>query len=194
MGHPLLQLNTTIKKEAEEILYQKGLHQVLNSFGKPHVSGSYSLDLMTWRDLDIYLEAEHLSQTDFFKLGGEISGLLQPVKMSFRNELIAKTHGLPAGIYWGVYLGNEREGAWKIDIWAVDSSEYKRLNQYCESIKQKLTPETTLQILEIKSKCWQDPAYRRAYSSTDIYNAVFENDVTSLQQFRTYLQQNRQLL
>jgi hypothetical protein len=30
--------------------------------------------------------------------------------MSFRNELIAKTKGLPTGLYWGIYFGNERAG------------------------------------------------------------------------------------
>jgi len=189
MERPLLQLNTTIKKEAEEIFFRKGLFERLGAFGVPHLSGSYALDLMTWRDLDIYLETEHISDVDFFKLGGEISNLLQPVKMSFRNELIAKTPGLPAGLYWGIYLGDERQGAWKVDMWAVNSMEYKRLNQYCNGIKQKLTPESIIQILNIKSNCWQDPAYRRSYSSSDIYDAVLNNNVTSLKEFKTYLLQ-----
>ena len=136
MEHPLLQLNTTIKKEAEEILFRKGLFKRLGAFGVPHLSGSYALGLMTWRDLDIYLETEHISDVDFFKLGGEISNLLQPVKMSFRNELIAKTPGLPAGLYWGIYLGDERQGAWKVDMWAANSTEFKRLKQYCNDIKK----------------------------------------------------------
>lgn len=117
---------------------------------------------MTWRDLDIYLEIEKISETDLFVLGGKIASVFKPVKMHFRNELIAKTNGLPAGLYWGIYLGNERAVAWKIDVWAVKSAECKRLIEYCASIKRKLTPETALQILDIKSQCWQDPCNRWA--------------------------------
>jgi hypothetical protein len=50
----LLNLNTLIKQEADKILFDEGLLSILRSFGTPHISGSYSLDLMTWRDLDIY--------------------------------------------------------------------------------------------------------------------------------------------
>jgi hypothetical protein len=179
-------LNTLIKREADAILYEKGLINILNQFGTPYVHGSYSLDLMTWRDLDIYLQVDQISTTDFFVLGERICSLFNPIKMSFRNESIAKTKGLPAGLYWGVYLGNERAGAWKIDIWAVTKLECSKLLQYCVTIKQKITTETAQRILEIKSECWQDPEYRRSYSSSDIYNAVLDNDVTSIEEFNEY--------
>lgn len=183
----LLNVNLLIKKEADEILYKKGLMDILCSFGTPRIHGSYALDLMTWRDLDIYLETDHLTESDFFLLGGKISTVFKPVKMSFRNELIAKTKGLPAGLYWGVYLGNERAGAWKIDIWACGSSEFRRLINYTTAIRQKLTPGAVLQILDIKSQCWQDPEYRRSYNSSDIYNSVLENNVTDIEGFKNYL-------
>src|ERR1051326_8117974 len=131
MDTSLLAQNDLIKKEADEILHSKGLLQILNSFGTPHISGSYSLDLMTWRDLDIYLEAGNITTKDFFLLGEKIATALNPLKMSFRNEIIAKTKGLPNGLNWGIYLGNERAGAWKIDIWLVKESECIRLLNHC---------------------------------------------------------------
>ena len=100
-------IDESIRKEADEIIYGKELHNILSEFGIPYYTGSYSLHLMTWRDLDIYLETENLSEENFFKLGSKIASQFQPVKMSFRNERIAKTPGLPPGLYWGVYLGNE---------------------------------------------------------------------------------------
>lgn len=187
MNHSSLGLNSLIKKEADEILFEKGLMDILRSFGTPRVSGSYALGLMTWRDLDIYLEVEDIAEVDFFKLGGEICTVFTPVKMSFRNEVIAKTKGLPAGLYWGIYLGNERAGAWKIDVWAVEASECRRLINYCNDIKKVLTPATASIITDIKSHCWQDPEYRKTYASTDIYKAVLENNVTDTEGFRKYL-------
>jgi len=187
MNDTLLNLNSIIKQEADEILFNKHLFDILNSYGTPHISGSYALNLMTWRDLDIYLEVENITEKHFFELGGRICTTFNPVKMSFRNELIAKTNGLPTGLYWGTYLGNERAGAWKIDIWAVNASECQRLINYCTVIKQKLTSTTILQILDIKSQCWKDPEYRRSFNSMDIYNAVLEKNVTDMEGFKNYL-------
>lgn len=188
MDNALFNLNTLIKKEDDEILTQKGLLAILNSYGKPHISGSYSLDLMTWKDLDIYLEADNISQPDFFLLGGKIASAFNPIKMSYRNERVGKTKGLPDGLYWGAYLGNERAGAWKIDVWAVNTAECKRLLNYCEDIRRQLTPEASLHILNIKSQCWQDPGYRKSYTSMDIYKAVLEKDIITIEGFKNYLQ------
>jgi hypothetical protein len=187
MNASLSQINQRIKKEADAILHNKGLWDLLNPFGIPHLSGSYTLDLMTWRDLDIYLETNDISEKDFFLLGGQIAGLLSPVKMSFRNERIGKTEGLPNGLYWGIYLGNERAGDWKVDIWAVDTPECQKLIKHCNDIKEKLTPATQQVILDIKSRCWQHPEYRRSFSSTDIYAAVLEKGLTDINEFMAYL-------
>lgn len=187
-NHPLHQANSVIRKEADDILYGRGLFDILKESGTPYITGSYDLGLMTWRDLDVYLETDGISQKDFFELGSRIATGFSPVKMSFRNELPGKTKGLPEGLYWGVYLGNERAGAWKIDVWAVKPPECRRLLDYCENIKKKLAPETALTILDIKSRCWQDPEYRRSYGSSDIYRAVLEKNITGIEEFRHYLQ------
>jgi hypothetical protein len=186
MNNPLLHFNSLIKKEADEMLFEKGLFSILRSFGIPHISGSYALDLMTWRDLDIYLQVDDISETDFFLLGSKIVPAFNPVKMSFRNERIGKSKRLPNGLYWGIYLGNERAGAWKIDIWAVDTKECQRLLNYCADIKEKLSPLKSLYILGIKSQCWKDPEYRRSYTSMDIYTAVLNKGITTIEAFKEY--------
>ena len=192
MSASLLQLNEEIKKEADAMLHEKGLLALLRTFGTPHVSGSYALDLMTWRDLDIYLEVDELKEDRFFSLGGQLASLLMPVKMSFRNETIAKTPGLPEGFYWGIYMGNERKGAWKIDIWAVHSAECKRLLDYCTAIQEKLDKEKAVRILAIKSCCWQDPEYRRSYSSMDIYTAVLDEGIRDMEGFELFRRSRKQ--
>ena len=187
MEQSLFTLNDQIKREADQLLYEKGLSEILQRYGTPHISGSYELDLMTWRDLDIYLEVKEFSEREFFLMGAEISTKLRPIKMQFRNELIAQTIDLPLGLYWGVYLGNERAGAWKLDIWCVNPEECRRLLNYCTAIKNRLTPEAKIDIMNIKSQCWEDPRYRRQYTSADIYKAVLDNGVRTLEDFRQTL-------
>ena len=47
--------NTRLVGEADTILYDLGLYEVLEKYGEVVVTGSYSLSTMTWRDLDIYI-------------------------------------------------------------------------------------------------------------------------------------------
>ena len=192
MTDELDRINNLIRKEADNILYEKGLLSILKRFGTPHITGSYVLNLMTWRDLDIYLETENITEENFFKLGAEVNEMFNPVKMSYRNERITKTKGLPVGLYWGIYLGNERKGAWKIDLWAVDKNECGQRLKFCDEIEAKLTPSSREIILAIKSECWQDPDYRRLYSSQDIYEAVFSGQAKNIHEFKEFLKTKMQ--
>jgi hypothetical protein len=55
-------------------------------------------------------------------VGSYVLGLMKPHRMHLRDESAVGTPGLPRGFYWGVYLGDERSGAWKIDILADASA------------------------------------------------------------------------
>lgn len=187
MSENLIHLDKQIHAEANEILDEKGLRKILASYGTVHVTGSYALGLMTWRDLDIYLANDRISEFDFFTLGREIVDAFQPVKMSFRNERVVKTQGLPAGLYWGIYLGDERKGAWKIDVWALDPVECTKRLKFCDDLAKKISPGARSKILDIKSQCWTDPHYRKLYTSNDIYTAVLENRAHDLESFKIYL-------
>ena len=188
MSQDLILLDQQIRQEADDILDKKGLRNTLDQYGIVHATGSYALALMTWRDLDLYLENDHLTGEQFFELGKELASILKPVKMSFRNERIAKTRGLPVGLYWGIYLGDERSGAWKIDIWALSKKECDRRLEFCDDLAKRITPASRMKILEIKSKCWTDAQYRKHYTSNDIYTAVLENHANNIESFRIYLQ------
>ena len=58
---------------------------------------------------------------------------------------------------------------------------------YEADLARRLTPETRLSILGIKSQCWQDPAYRRSFTSQDIYRAVLDEGVTNMNEFEAFL-------
>ena len=179
-------VNDNLRKEADEFLYGKGLYSGLEKFGHVKITGSYSLKLMTWRDLDIYLVEENMSLSNFFEIGSFVANLLSPTKMHFRNERLNKSAGLPHGLYWGIYLGDERNGAWKIDIWVISHSQCAALDEF--SNKYKDIPEKSRSIiLDIKSKCWMKSGYRRSYTSIDIYDAVLSHGIEDIAGFETYL-------
>jgi hypothetical protein len=59
-------LSDEIRSEADRIL-ASGLLALLVRYGEAHVVGSYTLGLMTWRDLDIHLVQESLDVKAFFR-------------------------------------------------------------------------------------------------------------------------------
>jgi hypothetical protein len=172
----------TIRAEAVRLL-QSGLLTVLGRGRDVHVVGSYALGLMTWRDLDIHLVCDRRDLADFFRLGADIASLLKPHRMHFRDESLVRTPGLPPGLYWGVYLGDERAGAWKIDIWETDREGFEPVRRFGADLAARLDEESRAAILAIKTACWQHPEYRRAFTSSDVYEAVLERGVRDVEAF-----------
>lgn len=175
-----------LRAEADRLL-ASGLRDILNDYGEVHVVGSYALHLMVWRDLDIHIVQEALDKRRFFELGGRIANLLSPPRMHYRDETTVATPGLPKGLYWGIYLGNEREGAWKIDIWITDWEGFKSPRAYGERVRERLTDSTREVILKIKSECWRHPQYRREFASGDIYEAVLDHGIVNIDGFWKFL-------
>lgn len=184
----LFALDKAIRTEADEILRKRGLHRLLAEYGEVYPTGSYALQLMTWRDLDLYLVAPGITVGAFFGLGRQIADLLGAPKMHFRNERVGHTAGLPRdSLYWGIYMGDERVDAWKIDLWAIDEEEHSRLQAYLDAIAARLSSKARRRILRVKSACWMRPGYRLRYSSQDIYRAVLDHDVADEEAFDAYL-------
>lgn len=179
--------NEALRAEADGLL-AGGLAGVLARYGEVHVVGSYALDLMTWRDLDIHLVPPALDLRTFFQLGAELAALLRPHRLHFRDETRAATPGLPRGLYWGAYLGDERDGAWKIDLWATDRGELDRVLRFGRAIAAQVGPRERQAILAIKAACWRHPEYRRSFTSADVYAAVLEGGVHDVDAFWTYLE------
>jgi hypothetical protein len=171
-----------LRGEADRML-GSGLMALLSRHGQVHVVGSYALGLMTWRDLDVHLVSEDMSVEGFFGLGGGIASLLKPHRMHFRDETTVATKGLPRGLYWGIYLGDERAGAWKIDVWLTDRAGFEPTREFGERIASRLTDENREIILSIKEACWTHPEYRRGFTSGDVYSAVLERGIRDVAGF-----------
>ena len=183
-------LDDEIRHEADRLL-ESGLRSLLDRYGDVHVVGSYALGLMTWRDLDIHVVQEHPDVRAFFSLGGDIATLLRPHRMHFRDETIVRTPDLPPGLYWGVYLGDERRGAWKIDVWQTDRAGFEPVQKFGERIAARLNAENRRIISAIKDACWRHPEYRRSFTSADIYSAVLDRGIRDVAAFQTDLRDRK---
>jgi hypothetical protein len=179
--------NTELKMEADLLSLRCGLAGLLNAYPSWFIGGSYSYDLMCWRDLDLYaLDAEH-DLKRCFEIGYELTERLAAKKARFTNNI----GGEPNGFYWGIKLGDERKGAWKLDVWFLDQKGYKEHAAYSASMRERLTPEKRLIILAIKEAYWQKPAYQDTVTSDMIYRAVLDQSVRSIGDFDRFILEGR---
>ena len=188
----LEKLNATITSEADKILHNYGLLAVLGKYGNPVVVGSYVLGLMTWRDLDIHLETNEMTEARFFELGREIELCLKPHRMHYRNEFVGKTPSLPTGYYWGIYTGSLKTAElWKIDIWTMDSHQMELRQKEFEDLRSRISTDTRPVILKVKHHFCQHPEYRKTFTSMDIYHAVTEEGIRTVKEFSQWLKEKK---
>lgn len=178
--------NDELRSEADTLILRCMLSEILAVYPDWFIGGSYSYDLMCWRDLDIYvLDPEH-DLAACFEIGYELTYRPAAKKSHFTNNV----GGFPSGYYWGIKTGDVRRGAWKVDLWFLDPAGYQRHAVYCSDMREKLTPQNRLFILSIKTDYWQRPEYRDTVTSNMIYRAVLDYGVETLSGFERFLKEN----
>lgn len=187
----VLQIADTLHKEASDLLSSMDLLNILAQYGNPHLTGSYSYNLMTWRDIDICEEIDSIDKETIFELGRSIAQFPYTATMYFRNEFILKTQGNPKGIFWCVEILPPNSQLWKIDILFADKEEIRRVLKKGEEIKENLTPSFRRAILEIKSTLSKRAEYRRSVRSVDIYHAVIHEKIETLEEWDEWWQAKR---
>jgi hypothetical protein len=181
-----------LKAEADVLLNEHDLLKILQKYGQPFITGSYALELMARRDLDINLETNDISVEKFFQMGGEIAAALKPHRMDFINEFVERHPRLPRGLYFGVFtkiLGKAKE--WCIDIWAIDSEQSKRYKKAINDIRAGIDEKKRMLILAIKNEALEQPTYQHNFFSIDIYQAVITGTVKTPSDFFTWVRENR---
>lgn len=175
-----------LRLEADELLERTGLHALLHEYGRPHISGSHGLGLMTWRDIDIYLELDRPDAGRFLELGCKIGQALRPRKLSFTDHLHFASTEVLSGLYWGIQTKELSKGGWKIDLWGVTPDVCAERLEHCRALERQLTPELRTAILAIKGDVCRHPAYRDTITSQDVYDAALAGARTT-QDFWAYI-------
>lgn len=184
----LEQQDDALRREADGLLARHGILDILARFGKPHISGSYSLRLMTWRDLDIYLEMRPVDKTRFLELGRLLGDVLNPRKLSFTDHLNFPATEPVNGLYWGIQTDILSRGGWKMDIWGVSPDECAARLAHCSALAARLEDRERHAILAIKNELCRDPRYRNTIASQDVYDAVLLGRASSIIEFWRFVE------
>ncbi len=169
-----------IKEAADRILHTYGLLDLLRPLGTPHVIGSYRMDMMAWNDLDIDIENEGMSLAKLHRLTGDILEIFHPAWYEAKEEVTAegKTvwfHGFEAVV----------DGAlWNVDLWFFDRETIDAAERYCDTIAQAAGPVQREEIAAIKRALIERELYAfDKYGSMDVYRAVLEEKIKTVEEF-----------
>ncbi|MCG9126077.1 hypothetical protein JT359_00615 [Candidatus Poribacteria bacterium] len=187
----LITHSNQLHKEASILLNNEGLLPLLCRYGTTHVIGSYALNTMTWPDIDISIELPNPQDVDlFFEIGKTIASKFMILKMSYSNHFIRNFANFDHGLYWGIQL-KFADTQWKIDVWGYDKQAFTTHMFEFNEFKSKLTQIDRTTILRIKHPISHRPDYRGdVYNSMAIYNAILQDKVSSLNEFKTWIERN----
>jgi len=174
--------NTERKKQADEFLYKLGLLNKLKEYGEPHIVGSYCMDMMAWNDLDIYILNKNMSLEKLHELSQYIISTYKPFWYLAKQET-----GEDKKIVWFHGFETTITGElWNFDFWFFDEDEILKAKNYYIGINEKTSKNPALKkaITSIKQELIKRGQYEHGqYTSIDVYNAVLEHGVKTIDEF-----------
>ena len=185
----LLAQAAMLRDEATELLNECGLLSFISSHGRTRVIGSYDLDLMTWRDLDISVRLpDERDVATFFRVGSSIVDHFETIRASYSNMFLREDGVFKSGLYWGIRLLH-REQTWKVDLWGFGEDEYAEKMGAFENLRRSVGSADRTAVLRVKDVVCRWEQYRSGVYSTHVYDAV-AGGVTTVDEFRNWLRAN----
>ncbi len=177
----------SLRQEADRLLAEFGLLEILREYGEPHVIGSVSMDLMAWPDLDIDVLNTGMCLEKLHRLTGTLLERFSPVWYEAKEELTDEGKTV-----WFHGLETEITGTrWNIDIWFFDKETIEKAETYCTEIREKVRRNPALReaILTLKKELLSRGLYSfEKYHSMDVYKAVLELGICDIDTFLTQYQ------
>lgn len=169
-------------EQANHILFDLGLLNELNKYGKSHIIGSYRMDLMAWNDLDIDIENDFMSLDKLHNLTEFILSNFDPTWYEAKEKINEQGnkvwfHGFE------FYLNDE---LWNVDIWFLDKDSIKKAENYCNDISNRIKNNEQLKnaIIELKQELISRNLYSfDKYTSMDVYDAVLNKGIMNVDEF-----------
>lgn len=188
----LLQRQSKLEEEAQQVILELRLMEVLSKIGQVHHIGSSSLGLMVNRDIDFQVLCKNLLLMPL--LQQMLPVVRNPGIIAFRYDYRNPSGNIFDRRHYIILSYKKEDGSlWQVEIafWHV-STPYQQW-QRRSYIQRALSPEVRTLILWLKDMWHHYSSYAKSVSSKYIYDAVFYCGVSSPLEFRDYLE-SRSLL
>jgi len=182
-----------LQAEARAVEADLQLDELLGAIGEVNRVGSAALGLMVWRDLDLTVVCPKLALEPVTEVSARLAAHPRVNTVTFRNDTKQwKTNpNYPDGLYLGIGYRSPTNAEWKLDIWFVDEPERQPDLAHMRWMPGKLTLEARTAILLIKSAWASRADYGKSVKSFDIYSAVLDDGVRTLEAFDEWLGKRR---
>ncbi|EHB57529.1 hypothetical protein [Paenibacillus lactis] len=185
----LLNQQDALQHEADEVVKELRLEELLATAGTPVRVGSSALGLMVWRDLDITVVCSKLQVDEIARIASRLMTSNGVRELRFLNDSgdFRTDASYPDGLYLGVKYTSSKGKDWAMDLWFVDEPDQQPDLKHVATMPARLTTELRHAILQIKSSWAARQEYGKEVKSYDIYTAVLEDDVRTPEQFEAWL-------
>lgn len=172
-----------IYEKANDLMHNHGLSELLQTYGDVWIVGSYGMGIMTWNDLDFYIDKSDLNRENYYGLASDILKKLVPYRFDGAFDMEAGS----AFLGFETKISGER---WNIDIWWKDRQEINDSIAYADDMARLMQekPELKNAIMGIKRDLMGRRLYgfdkgKKHYHSKEIYDAVFHEGILTAEQF-----------
>lgn len=182
----LIKYSKNIKKEASSLLQESNLLRILSQIGDVSVGGSYDLDLMYDRDLDIFVYSDKITEKIVKNLLNLFIDSNYYWGYKFYDFVKYQSGWGPRSYYIGLKNVFEKN-LWKIDVWLFPY-EVPSKDTFIEEIKQAKDEQRSAILLLKKYKSEKLDNMLRSYK---IYDAVLRYGVKTPSSFQQYLKTHK---
>jgi hypothetical protein len=174
------------RQQAEAILHDLGLIEKWKRFGRPVLVGAVSFDLAVAPDIDMEIYCPELRIEHGFQVLTECALNPRVTGAQFLNALSTPDKAL----YWQLRYRNCDDVEWKVDMWsAPEDYPLPRGEDFVGPMRASLTDETRQAILALKEA--RADGRLPTFISIDLYRAVLDGGVRTVDQFQQWLQSNQ---
>lgn len=186
METDLIQNSKNLLDTAKAILKKTDAIKIFSKLGKVEIIGSLRLNLMYRADIDLLVISDEIEKDKAKEITKEFleKGIFQTVALADYQTFPA--YDMPLGFYWELIIPHENKN-WKFDVWYLKPDErYTKLVSDSINNFEKIlseNPEKSEIILKIKEAYFDGVKYKDKVKSFDIYTAVLENGINSVEEF-----------
>ncbi len=168
----LIKKSENLKIDADQVIAQSKIKELLGRLGLVTFVGSYALDLLYRPDIDIFVQSSKCFRQKAVELTKVFldSDFFQTV--GFADWSIKQPPNGVTGFYWELIHFSDKY-QWKFDVWYTAIEDIKTIEvtkRIAEKLKEK--PEARQQILQLKDKYFDGIKYRDGMNGIKIYEQV----------------------
>ncbi|HNS51980.1 MAG TPA: hypothetical protein PKO09_12460 [Anaerolineae bacterium] len=172
-----------LREEADTVMREIGVGEVLRPYGGFVPTGSYFLDVMAFPDIDLYMRKVDLSEV--FAIGGLLARSPLVFQVVVEKDYLQTMAG-------GLYLKPRfRYGdwgrPWKIDIWSMDDTAIEERMAPMYGFREKMTPALREAILRYKNSILTPELRTPTYSGYYVYCAFLDEGLSEPEDVTRYL-------